>query len=374
MALAVDIRKRLGNFSLDVRFETESGPLALLGASGCGKSLTLRCIAGILTPDEGEILLDGEPLYDSARGVNLPPQRRGVGYLFQQYALFPHMTVRQNIAAAIGDRGRRREETAELLRRFRLEDAAEKRPFQISGGQQQRTALARILAARPRVILLDEPLSALDVFLRRQVEEELVQALEDFPGPVVWVTHDRGEACRNCPRACVLDRGRSQPARAMEDLLACPGTLAAAKLSGCENFPLALPRDTAVFLPQWGVLLECGRAVPESLGRIGLRAESVRPEEGAGNAVPCRVVRAVRDLDGMMVRLRPEGGEEDAPPLLMKLPAARWEPLAGRERLTVSIAREDVLFLTEDEEPRRGPSRRRTAPEGGTCENAIEEE
>ena len=128
MSLCVEIQKRLGNFQLDVQFEAHQEPLALLGASGCGKSVTLRCIAGILTPDTGKIVLDGAVLYDSTAHINLPPQRRNVGYLFQQYALFPNMTVRQNIAAAVRNRGRRAAEVTEKLRRFRLEEVADRRP------------------------------------------------------------------------------------------------------------------------------------------------------------------------------------------------------------------------------------------------------
>ena len=152
MGLYVDIRKRLGDFHLEVRFEAENEPLALLGASGCGKSVTLKCIAGILTPDEGRIALDGVTLFDSAANIDLPPQKRQVGYLFQQYALFPNMTVRQNIAAAVRDRKARTAATEEKLRQFQLEMVSDLRPGQISGGQQQRCALARILAAEPRAI------------------------------------------------------------------------------------------------------------------------------------------------------------------------------------------------------------------------------
>ena len=139
MSLCVDIRKKMGDFQLEVQFEAEHETLALLGASGCGKSVTLRCIAGILTPDEGKIVLDGVTLYDSAAKINLPPQKRQVGYLFQQYALFPNMTVRQNIAVAVRDKNKRAEVTEAKIRQFRLEDVADKKPGQISGGQQQRT-------------------------------------------------------------------------------------------------------------------------------------------------------------------------------------------------------------------------------------------
>ena len=161
MSLRVDISKRFGPFLLQAQFDAGKQRLALLGASACGKSVTLKCIA-IIKPDEGHIELDGRVLYDSAGRINLPPQQRNVGYLFQQYALFPNMTVRQNIAVAVRERKQRKAVTEDLLRRFQLQDAAQKRPRQLSGGQQQRTALARILASQPRAILLDEPFSALD--------------------------------------------------------------------------------------------------------------------------------------------------------------------------------------------------------------------
>ena len=239
MALSVDIQKQLGDFRLEVRFETGDETLALLGASGCGKSVTLKCIAGILTPDEGHIELDGVTLYDSAARINLPPQRRRVGYLFQQYALFPNMTVRQNIAAAVRDKSRRQTEVAEKLRQFQLEAVADQKPGQLSGGQQQRCALARILVSEPRAILLDEPFSALDSYLKYQLELELADTLEGFPGTVLWVSHDRGEVFRNCRRVCVVDRGRSQPVTTLEELFRSPGTEAAARLSGCKNYAQA---------------------------------------------------------------------------------------------------------------------------------------
>ena len=222
MALSVDIRKQLGDFHLEVQFDAGDETLALLGASGCGKSVTLKCIAGILTPDEGRITLDGVTLFDSAARIDLPPQRRHVGYLFQDYALFPNMTVRQNIAAGAKDRGRRRETAEALIRRFRLEDAADRKPRQLSGGQRQRAALARILASEPRAVLLDEPFSALDSYLKYQLELELAEILDSFPGTAVWVSHDRGEVFRNCGRVCVLDAGKSQPVRTLEELFRAP--------------------------------------------------------------------------------------------------------------------------------------------------------
>ena len=187
MSLRVEIEKRLGNFALQAEFETREQTLALLGASGCGKSVTLKCIAGIMTPDKGRIELDGQVLFDAEKGINLPPQKRRVGYLFQQYALFPNMTVVQNICCGIRARGAERERLVrEQMRRFQLEGLEKSYPAQLSGGQQQRVALARILAGEPKAILLDEPFSALDSYLKWSLEAELTQMLAAFSGPLVW--------------------------------------------------------------------------------------------------------------------------------------------------------------------------------------------
>ena len=153
MSLLVDIRRHLRGFDLDVSFEVEEPEetLALLGPSGCGKSMTLKCIAGIVTPDEGRIVLNGRTLFDSAARVNLRPQERRVGYLFQNYALFPNMTVAQNVGVGVlgASRDERDARVAGQLAAFRLEGLADKRPAQLSGGQQQRVALARIMASAP---------------------------------------------------------------------------------------------------------------------------------------------------------------------------------------------------------------------------------
>ena len=240
MALTARIKKRYGDFLLDVAFTAGDGErLALLGASGSGKSVTLKCLAGIHRPDEGRIEVDGRVLFDSASGVDLSPQRRHVGYLFQQYALFPNMTVEQNIAVGVRDRARRRKEVPRLIRLLRLEGQEKKRPGQLSGGQQQRVALGRILASQPDVILLDEPFSALDSHLKWQLELELQDLLAQFPGPVVWVSHDLGEVWRGCPRVCVLDGGRASPVMEMGRLMTDPVTVSAARLSAtvCRSGP-----------------------------------------------------------------------------------------------------------------------------------------
>ncbi len=353
MALTAKFTKRLGKFRLQVDLAAESGaPLALLGASGSGKSVTLKCIAGILRPDSGRIALDGTVLFDSETHIDLPPQRRGVGFLFQQYALFPHMTVRQNIAAGArglkgGERNRRVEA---LLARFRLTHAAERRPGQISGGEQQRAALARLLAAEPRAVLLDEPFSALDSFLRWQLEEELRETLAGFPGPALWVSHDLGEVRRNCPRVCVLEEGTSAPARDMGELLADPRTVGAARLTGCRNFA-PVRRGTGsgtVEVPGWGLTLRAAGPWREGVTTLGVRPESLHPAAaGEENAFACEVVRVTEDIAAMLALLRPKGAAADAPTLWMALGKERWASLPDKKGLTVAVRPQDILLLTD---------------------------
>lgn len=255
MSLLVDIEKRLGNFMLRSKFEASSGTMALLGASGCGKSVTLRCIAGIMTPDSGRIVLDGETLFDSEKHIDLTPQQRRVGYLFQQYALFPNMTV----------------------------------------------ALARILASEPRVILLDEPFSALDTFLKWNLELELADLLADFPGPILWVSHDLGECYRNCKTVCVMENGRSGAGTDMQALVLHPATQDAARLAGCRNFLPAHRCAEGVQLDGWALKLPL-QAETEQV-TIAVPDSAVTLHTGPYSAV---VSRVIRDLDASIVLLRPE--------------------------------------------------------------------
>ena len=197
MGVKIEIQKKIGNFHLDVRFQSEASRIGILGASGCGKSMTLKSIAGIEMPDQGLIELDGKMVYSSKEKLHIRPQERSVGYLFQNYALFPTMTVEKNIAVGVG--GSKHEKEArvhEMVRRFRLEGLEKRLPGELSGGQQQRVALARIMAYEPEVILLDEPFSALDTFLRDHLQRELEAMLADYQGTVILVSHNRDEIYR----------------------------------------------------------------------------------------------------------------------------------------------------------------------------------
>ena len=316
MSLIVDIEKKLGSFALRAKFETDKGTMALLGASGCGKSVTLKCIAGIMTPDRGRIVLDGETLFDSDRRIDLTPQQRRVGYLFQQYALFPNMTVAQNIQCGIrtGSRTEKQQRAAEQLRRFRLEGLEKKYPAQLSGGQQQRVALARILASEPRAILLDEPFSALDSFLKWNLELELSDLLSDFGGPILWVSHDLGECCRNCRTVCVIENGVSAPVTDMETLIRHPATQSAARLTGCRNFLPAHRCEGGVRLDGWDIVLPLSVSGQQVTLAIPDNAISL-----AESGFTARVYRVIRDLNATVVVLYPVHAA-DAAPLRVVLP------------------------------------------------------
>ena len=205
MGIAVDIRKKLGDFNLDIRFSSDAKRIGILGPSGCGKSMTLKCIAGIEQPDEGSISIStlnedgssGRKLYDSDGRVNLKPQKRNVGYMFQNYALFPTMNVVQNIAAGLKISGEEKDaRVKEMIERFHLQGLEKHLPGELSGGQQQRVALARIMAYKPDIIMLDEPFSALDQHLKERLQHEMIAMLEDYHGQVIMVSHSRDEIYR----------------------------------------------------------------------------------------------------------------------------------------------------------------------------------
>lgn len=354
MSLIVDIEKTMGRFRLQVTFEAENEVMGLLGASGCGKSMTLKCIAGILTPDRGRIILDGRTLYDSERHINLSPQERQVGYLFQHYALFPTLTVAQNIAAGfrIRDKTVRRRRTTELIQSLYLDGLEHKYPGQLSGGQQQRVALARILASDPAVLLLDEPFSALDSYLKWQVELELMELLDQFQGPTLFVTHSREEVYHFCSSVCVLEEGTSQSRKPVRTLFDAPATLSACLLSGCKNVSRAQPADgTQVEALDWGMVLDTGRTPPPNLSHIGIRAHFLYPvREVTQNAIPCKVLRVIDNVFSMVVMLSTPGGERGFSRLRIELSKPDWAALNEPETLWLHIAPQDILLLTDPHE------------------------
>ena len=314
MSLEVNVTKRFDGFTLHAAFTAGDTATALLGASGCGKSMTLRCIAGIVRPDEGRIVLDGRVLFDSAQGIDLPPQQRNVGLLFQNYALFPNMTVEQNILCALKkekDPAARRAACAEALRAMRLEELAKRLPGALSGGQQQRAALARILAAQPRILMLDEPFSALDSYLREEVEGEVGSLLAGFAGTALLVTHNRDEAYRLCREMIVMDSGEVLRAGTTKEVFADPRTRAAARLTGCKNIlPCTRVGEHTVRLAGWEQPLTVALPVPEGCCAVGIRAHDFAPcAPGTPNSLPVQAVSTSENpFDWNMIFTLP-GGE-----------------------------------------------------------------
>lgn len=207
MSLQAIIKKRFSGFSLDVSLNTDGGVMGILGASGSGKSMTLKCIAGIETPDEGRIVLNGRVLFDSEKHINLPPQKRKVGYLFQNYALFPNMTVETNIAAGLsGSKEEKQEAVARMICLFKLEGLEKRYPSQLSGGQQQRMGIARAVVLNPDVILFDEPTSALDP----ELVGEVLKVIKDIAKEgitMIIVTHEMSFASDAANRVIFMAGG-----------------------------------------------------------------------------------------------------------------------------------------------------------------------
>ncbi len=296
MSLEVCIKKRFGSFTLDIDIAAGDETLGFLGESGCGKSLTMRCIAGIETPDEGRIVVNDRVFFDSEQRINLSPQERKTALLFQNYMLFPNLTVGQNVAAGLDRRIPKDEKAAIVareLKRFSLEGFDKRYPSQLSGGQQQRVALARMLAAKPDILMLDEPFSALDAHLKEVLEQNLVSLFEAFSGTVLYVSHDIDEALRFCDRIAVVDTGHIMEIDTGEELVNEPKSVAALKLSGCKNAtPVRQSGPAEVWSARWGVHIKVEGEVPSDVSYLGVRARNIQRVNGPGeNCFRMRVDR-----------------------------------------------------------------------------------
>ena len=299
MALVLEVRKALPGFTLDVAWEAGDEVVTLFGPSGAGKTLTLQCLAGLVRPDSGRIVVNGTVFFDGARGVDLPTQRRRLGYVFQGYALFPHLSVRDNVAYGLHHltASARRERTREVLERLGLADLAARRPRELSGGQQQRVALGRALAPDPALILLDEPLSALELPLRQALRDDLRAVLAEWRTAAVLVTHDFTEAYRLGDRIVVYEAGRVIQTAPRAELLWQPASERVAGIVGIRNVlhgtVLKATPDRIQF--HWrGQLLEAVNSptrsylpVPDSALAFFIRPEYVRLiRKGRGSPDP----------------------------------------------------------------------------------------
>jgi molybdate transport system permease protein len=295
--LFVDIEKQLPGFSLQICFSADRQPLGLLGGSGAGKSIILRCIAGIETPTRGRIVLNGRVLFDSQQGINLPPRDRRIGFVVQNYALFPHMTVGQNIAfglsKGLSTTAIKQQIEAQLIT-VQLQGYSERYPHQLSGGQQQRVALARALASQPEALLLDEPFSALDTHLRSQLEQQMIETLANYEGVTLFVTHNMEEAYRVCPNLLVLEKGKAVHYGTKHEIFERPTTVGVAQLTGCKNFSSAVAVTSGQMEAiDWGCTLRVIEPIPDALSNVGIRAHQIilTNDLSHENTFPCWLVR-----------------------------------------------------------------------------------
>ncbi|WP_406040315.1 sulfate/molybdate ABC transporter ATP-binding protein [Succinimonas sp.] len=259
MSLTLDFEKKLDNFTLKVSLDAPDGVTALLGASGSGKSMTLRCIAGIARPDSGRIVLNDRVIFDAAKGINLRPQERRTGFLFQNYALFPGMTVFENVlmgvrSAVHKSKADRIRLAGEMIERMELSHVRNSRASEISGGEMQRTALARILVNDADIMMLDEPFSALDEHLRFSLEKELSRVMREFGKTVILVSHNRDEVFRLAGRVAVIHRGVIESSGEVRAVFENPGTVHAARLTGVKNIaPAKIDAAGFITVPGWGI-------------------------------------------------------------------------------------------------------------------------
>lgn len=345
MSIFVDIEKSLGSFDLKMKFEAKNETLALLGASGCGKSMTLKCIAGIEKPDKGRIVVDDIVLFDSEKHIDLSPQERHVGLMFQNYALFPNMTVLQNIhAGAKREKNKANRDAAvkQIMESFKISELAGRYPSQISGGQQQRVAMARILISAPNILLLDEPFSALDSHLRFHMEQEVRKVIHDFGKTVLMVSHDRDEVFRMSDSIAVINNGCVEAFGSKENVFSNPETKTGAMLTGCKNISRAEKLGAGrIYAVDWGVELNISRDMPE-MKYVGIRMHSVCLDKGE-NTFRCRVVEEIENPFSFTVMLRPVGTDKGEP-IGWEMDKEVWRSIRAEE-LEVCFPDESLLLL-----------------------------
>ncbi|MDJ1183449.1 molybdate ABC transporter permease subunit [Roseofilum casamattae] len=336
VALSANIHKKLSNFSLNIQIDTQGSPLGILGASGSGKSMTLRCLAGLETPNTGKIMLDRRVLFDSEKKINIPSRQRRMGLVWQNYALFPHLRVIDNIGFGISHLPKieRDRIIKSYLNLMQLEGLENRYPNELSGGQQQRVALARALAIQPDALLLDEPLSALDNYLRHQIEQLLVQLSQTYSGTIILVTHKLEEAYRICDRLIVLSQGNAIANGRKHDIFSHPNSYEVAQLTECKNFStIRIIDGDRIYAPDWGCTLQVLQPIAFSK-YVGIRAHHLRfPEcDRDLNTFPCWLVKTSETPHRMTLYLRLDNSQncDRSYHLQAEVFKEKWETLKDR--------------------------------------------
>jgi ABC-type sulfate/molybdate transport systems ATPase subunit len=357
MKLIVDIKKKLPDFTLDINFALEDNILGLLGASGCGKSMILQCIAGLIKPDAGKIVINNRVLFDSEKGIDIPIKDRRTGFLFQNYALFPHMTVEKNIAFALNSLTK--EEAGQIvnekIQMLQLKGLEKRYPHQLSGGQQQRVALARALAVNPEVLLLDEPFSALDNHLRGQMILEMSQALSHFKGSTIFVTHNMEEAFKLCNNILVIAHGKKAEYSSKESLFKNPSTVTAAQLTGCKNIASVEKRGlNLIEVKAWSCNLKVRLNNIDSASYIGIRSHHIELNNTEGENVfegwPADIENTPFTVIINLKLHTPPAHKSDYM-LQCEIPLEQWEILRSIEPPWKVNLNPDKLLLLREQQP-----------------------
>lgn len=273
MGINLNLKSKLDNFDMEIAFKSDARRIGILGESGAGKSMLLKYLAGIYSPLFGEIEVDDICVFSSSKKMNIKPQDRNIAYLFQSYALFPTMTVEDNIKIiARGGRKEKNSKTQYLLKKFHIENLAKRYPAELSGGQQQRVSLARIMAYEPKLILLDEPFSALDENLKERLQIDLEEMIGDFGGTVILVSHNRDEIYRFSQELLIINNGRSVEHGSTEEIFSRPQTIEGAKMVGITNLvPARVVAPKTVEIPSWNFKFEMDEDIQREVNYVGFR-------------------------------------------------------------------------------------------------------
>lgn len=358
MKLIVNIKKKLKGFNLDVNFKCNNSILGIIGESGSGKSMSLACIAGIITPDEGKIILNGRTLFDSKAEINIPIKDRKIGYLFQSYALFPHMTVEKNIGYALSNlsNSERNSIIDEMTSIMQIENLRKRYPHEISGGQQQRVALARALAVSPEALLLDEPFSALDNNLRNIMIKQMANTLSKYRGVTLFVTHNMEEAYALCDNLIVISKGRIAGEGNKKVIFKNPPSLTCAKITGCKNISKAkLISPSIIKALDWNIEIKLPYELNTNITHIAIRAHYIKlTKVETENTFKCYPVYTnempFRTL--IYLKLNENNNKDCDYDLIWDVASEDWDIIKDMPvPLRISLENDKIICINEKKEP-----------------------
>ena len=318
--------------------------------------MSLRCIAGVETPDEGQIILNNKVLFDSEKRINLLPRDRKVGLLFQNYALFPNMTLEENIAIGVPkskkDKIQNMKVVKEKIRAFSLEGLEGNYPHQLSGGQQQRVALARMLVNEPEILMLDEPFSALDEHLRWQMEQELIVILKEHKGSALYVSHNKDEIYRICDKIAVMNKGKIEEIQAKEELFNHPTTINTAILTGCKNISnVKKVSDNKIFSYDWNLELSCMENINDDIKYVGIHTKNLKicSNIETDNIFELKIVESIKNIFSYTLVLSNieinNNSPNSNPHLYMDISLEEFSKLKSKESIFVQLDPRKLLLL-----------------------------